>query len=205
MTKLPSLAPDINSNSTPSSTLLANLDDQIRRLDLKITYLTNNKCILEQARAFISFHTANNPTDPQSPSNDTYTRPYTPTRRPPSNLRREAIVRNALERDRAVSPQRTAGLLASEDFEAAFESNAPGSRDAGEVREARMFVENNGSLSLPDGEGASGSSASVPPLLRSDAVGTVGARGKRATKRKFQEHAGKTREAKRRKSNPYDL
>ncbi|KAH7081529.1 hypothetical protein BKA63DRAFT_210729 [Paraphoma chrysanthemicola] len=198
MTELPSFTPDINSNSPSPNTLLASLDDQIRRLDLKIASLMNSKHVLEQVRAFISFHTTNNPTQPPTPNSDTHTRQYTPTRRPPTNLRREAIVRSASRREHSISPRRTAGLLASEDFEAAFESDERVTWDG--YGDARMCVEAETFLSFPVGEGASGSSASVPPPLRSNAVGAVGTRGKRAAKRKLQENAAKAREAKRRKS-----
>jgi hypothetical protein len=153
------------------STLPQILDTQILKLETQIADLnTQNQC-LEQARSYILSSTTVFST--QRPSS--YLTPR-------SSLRQQAIVRSALGRDNALSPPGAAGLLAEEDFEAAFSGEGDVVASVEDVR-----VTDKGGTDGA-GEAASPSSTTSPP-----------ATGKRAKKGRRQENAAKAREGRMRK------
>lgn len=98
-------------------------------------------------------------------------------------------MRSALGRDRSASPSASTGLLASEDFEAAFTDET----------EAVVSVEDGKVDSMAGSTSATpvqpmNAPSSTSGLVESKAIDSTRAQGKRAKKRKWQENAAKARE-----------
>jgi hypothetical protein len=167
-------ATHINTHLTVQQTTLTTLlATQILKLETQIADLNTHKQCLEQARTYILSSSTTSSTPRPNP--------YRTSR---SNLRQQAIVRSAMGRDNALSLPGAAGLLAEEDFEAAFGS---GGEVVASVEEVGGFVMSGAGRA---GEAASSnlSNTTSPP-----------ATGKRAKKRRQQENAAKAREGRMRK------
>lgn len=173
-------------------TILVSIDTLISEIDAKIARLSSQKEPLELARSYIrSSHIAYSITH------------HPPARRPSSTPCREAILRSVLEREKSPSPPESRGLLASEDFEAAFE------------REGDVVV----SVEQDQQTATTGTLAPVPAaisdpgtaLVNSDGNSAAGVAsmepvcGKCVIKRNRQANAAKAREARKRKLNEATL
>jgi hypothetical protein len=143
--------------------------------------------------------------------------PFLPAKKAPSSLRQQAIVRNALERDKSPTPPAGSGLLSSDEFEVAFgdgrddDDDGKGGGNGNNDRngDVRMFVDEETTTTTNTRSTRSMTTASdsssrnvSPASETSNSSGNgqeVHWEAKRATKRKLQENALKAREARRRK------
>jgi hypothetical protein len=172
--------------STEHSSILTNLDTLLHEINTKIARLKTQKEALEQARNYIR----------ASPTVRSMAH-HPSARRPSSTLRRQAILRNALEQEKSPSPPESRGLLASEDFEAAFEREG----------DVVVSVEQNQYASIP--ETVAPVSSAIPDqetasmkLVVDSAESTMSNEpvcGKCVIKRKRQANAAKARDARKRK------
>jgi hypothetical protein len=198
--------------SPEQHTILAGLNAQISNLDTQIAALLSSKNVLEQAHDYILSTSTNNAQHTNglaspssgSPMAQQYSLPFVPTKKSPSSLRQQAIIRNALEKDRSPTPQAGSGLLSSDEFEAAFgggEDERDGRVDGnGDVR---MSVEEESTTTTTRSTRSMTSTSAESPASETDTSSGNGQgahwEAKRATKRKLQENAAKAREARRRK------
>jgi hypothetical protein len=172
--------------NTEHTSILANLDTLVHEINIKIARLKTQKEALEQARNYIrASPTVRNVSHHPS------------ARRPSSPLRRQAIRRNALEREKSPSPPESRGLLASEDFEAAFEreedvavsvekNQYPSTTET--VAPVSSAIPNQEPTLVKLGDDSPDSTISNEPVC-----------GKCVIKRKRQANAAKARDARRRK------
>jgi hypothetical protein len=205
--------------------VLVGLDTQISHLDTQIAAFVSSKNDLEQARDYILSLPTNNPqhtngsAGPSSglPMAQQSSLPFLPAKKAPSSLRQQAMIRNALERDKSPTPPAGSVLLSSDEFEAAF-GDGRGDVDDGKGGgngindrngDVRMSVEEetttttNTRFTRSMTTVSDSSSRNVSPASETNTSSANGQgahwEAKRATKRKLQENASKAREARRRK------
>jgi hypothetical protein len=117
--------------NTERQAVLTGLNAQIEGLDMKIADLMAEHHILERAREHILSvcDAAPNSSDDDPAQADsghtqhlkpTYPPPSYPARKAPSCLCQEVLIRNAWERENNLSPPGSAGLISSNEFEAAL-------------------------------------------------------------------------------------
>jgi hypothetical protein len=186
---------DHSTNTTTHQAIIASLDDQIRDIDTKIADLTSTKRTLEDARDYIISNNKAPLINQHVSSSYPHLSNHAPARRPPSNLRHQAILRSAQARERSISPFDSPSLLHLEDFEATFTDGqdvVESSEDKG--LENTTVVASTHSTQDKMLKGTMGDD--ITPV---NYKGGPGAKEKRARKRRWQENAAKAREARRRK------
>jgi hypothetical protein len=203
--------------------VLTNLDTQISHLATKISALISFKNILEQARDCILSISTNNLQHTNglvglASSPSMASSPFLPTKKMPSSLRRQAMIRNALERDKSPTPPAGSGLLSSDEFEAAFgdgvemeyeNGNGIGGGKTDSSGDVRMSVEEETTTTTSSRSTRSTTTVSVSSSCNASPARNTGFsstngqgaywEAKRATKRKLQDNVAKAREARRRK------
>ncbi|KAG9185971.1 hypothetical protein G6011_02527 [Alternaria panax] len=224
--------------------LLSDLDEQMDLFDTKFESLIAEYKVLERARNYIvsaDRMVADNSDESSSQERQPSKLPMKPTHRTsssiakkaPSSLRQQVLIRNAKERDQSPSSPESAGLLSSDEFEAAFkgenidENNEGGSHEVyvgsidGGKQDVRMSSGPTSTsatevLSAPASTPTANPSSQVddlPPTSGVDILALPTPRssqggywhGKRVRKCKLQQNAAKAREAKRRKLASADL
>jgi hypothetical protein len=211
----------MRSSDLDRKAVLISLDTQISHLDTKIAALVSSKNVLEQARDYILSISTNNLqytngiTVPASGPSMALSL-FLPTKKTLSSLRRQAMIRNALGRDKSPTLPNDSGLLSSDGFEAAFgngeemedgNENGGGKTDNnGDVRtsveeETTTAISTRSTRSTTTASASTSHNASPASDTCTSSTDGQGAHweAKRATKRKLQNNAAKAREARRRK------
>lgn len=221
---------------TERRAVLSGLDAKINGFDVAIAGLMAEQHTLNRTRQYVlSTHdTASGCSgDHNAPAHLAHKLSMRPTypllshqsRKTPSCLRQEVLIRNAMEREKSSSPPDSRGLLSSAEFEAAFgphnmpsgnnenDDGGPGT-DNGGGDDVMLSIERTSS-SVAENHSAPSSATTVNAISRSNTPSPVsetsaldpsscnsqGAhwQAERAAKRKLQENAAKAREVRRKK------